>query len=37
MTGVCIFIGPKGRNADVVAHELVHAEVFERVSLWHGR
>ena len=33
-TRVCVFIGPKGRSVDVVAHELVHAEVFERVGPW---
>lgn len=30
----CIFLGPKGLNTDVVAHELVHAEVRHRTSLW---
>ncbi|CAN7367454.1 hypothetical protein LJR129_002195 [Acidovorax sp. LjRoot129] len=33
-TRVCVFVGPKGRSVDVVAHELVHAEVFERVGPW---
>lgn len=33
-TRACIFLGPKGRSVDVVAHELVHAEVFDRVGLW---
>ena len=28
----CIFIGPKGRGVDVVAHELVHAEITHRVG-----
>jgi hypothetical protein len=31
----CIVVGPKGRNVDVVAHELMHAELFERVGYWH--
>ncbi|WP_194868595.1 hypothetical protein [Pseudoalteromonas sp. PPB1] len=30
----CIFLGPKGLNADVVAHELVHAEVRHRTNLF---
>ena len=30
----CIFLGPKGLNTDVVAHELVHAEVRHRTSLF---
>ncbi|TMP27750.1 hypothetical protein CWB99_13745 [Pseudoalteromonas rubra] len=29
----CIFLGPKGLNTDVVAHELVHAEVRHRTNL----
>ncbi|WP_235577032.1 hypothetical protein [Pseudoalteromonas sp. R3] len=29
----CIFLGPKGLNTDVVAHELVHSEVRHRTSL----
>ena len=33
-TRACTFVGPKGRNVDVVAHELVHAEVFDRVGPW---
>ena len=33
-TRVCIMIGPKGRSLDVVAHELMHAELFERVGYW---
>ena len=33
-TRACLFIGPKGRNVDVVAHELIHAELFERVGAW---
>jgi len=24
----CVFIGPEGQNADVVSHELVHADIF---------
>lgn len=28
----CVFIGPKGINVDVIAHETVHAEVFYRAS-----
>jgi hypothetical protein len=30
----CVFIGPDGRNVDVVAHELMHAEVFQRIGPW---
>jgi len=30
--GACLVFGPKGQNIDVTAHELVHAEVFERVG-----
>lgn len=30
----CVFVGPKGANVDVVAHELVHAGVFDRVGPW---
>ncbi|WP_440053457.1 hypothetical protein ACSLBF_11040 [Pseudoalteromonas sp. T1lg65] len=30
----CIFLGPKGINTDVIAHELVHAEVRNRTSFW---
>lgn len=33
LTRECIFLGPKGQNIDVVAHELVHAETRYRVSL----
>lgn len=29
---VCVMVGPKGQNLDVVAHELMHAELFERVG-----
>ncbi|MBT1449782.1 hypothetical protein KJ365_02735 [Glaciecola sp. XM2] len=28
----CLVIGPKGQNVDVVAHELVHAEVYARLG-----
>ena len=28
----CVMVGPKGQNLDVVAHELMHAELFERVG-----
>lgn len=30
----CIFLGPKGLNTDVIAHELVHAEVRHRTNLF---
>ena len=30
----CVFIGPRGINVDVIAHELVHAEVRYRTDLW---
>ncbi|MES2818759.1 MAG: hypothetical protein V4812_07250 [Pseudomonadota bacterium] len=30
----CVLVGPKGRNVDVIAHELMHAELFERVGYW---
>lgn len=30
----CIFLGPKGLNTDVIAHELVHAEVRHRTKLF---
>jgi hypothetical protein len=33
-TRTCVFIGPQGRNIDVVAHELVHAELYARVGAW---
>ena len=33
-TRACIVIGPKGHEVDIVAHELVHAEIFERVGYW---
>jgi hypothetical protein len=28
----CVMIGPKGQNVDVVAHELMHAEIHHRVG-----
>jgi len=31
-TRACIFIGPKGQNVDVVAHELVHADIFNAIG-----
>ena len=30
----CIFLGPKGMNVDVIAHELVHAEVRHRTNIF---
>ena len=30
---MCVVIGPDGRNVDVMAHELVHAEVQQRAGL----
>jgi hypothetical protein len=30
----CVMVGPKGRNIDVIAHELMHAELFDRVGAW---
>jgi hypothetical protein len=30
----CVIIGGQGTNVDVVAHELLHAELFERVGPW---
>ena len=30
----CIMVGPQGQDLDVVAHELMHAELFERVGYW---
>jgi hypothetical protein len=29
---VCVMIGPRGQNPDVVAHELMHAEIADRVG-----
>jgi hypothetical protein len=31
---VCVILGPQGTNVDVVAHELLHAELSERVGPW---
>lgn len=31
--GQCIIIGPRGQNTDVMAHELMHAEVAHRAGL----
>ena len=33
---VCVFIGEDGRNIDVIAHELLHGEVFYRVGHWNS-
>ncbi|WP_124948817.1 hypothetical protein [Sulfuriferula thiophila] len=33
-TRACLIVGPKGQNVDVVAHELMHAELFDRVGFW---
>lgn len=30
----CVAIGPYGQNIDVVAHELMHAEIEERAGFW---
>jgi hypothetical protein len=30
----CVIIGPEGTNLNVVAHELMHAELFDRVGVW---
>ncbi|MGJ3699294.1 hypothetical protein [Variovorax sp. AFSI2.2] len=30
----CVIIGPKGQTVDVVAHELMHQELRERVGSW---
>ena len=30
----CVFIGPKGQNTDVTAHELMHAEIEHRAGYW---
>jgi len=30
----CIVLGPDGSNVDVLAHELVHAEIADRVGYW---
>lgn len=31
----CMVIGQEGRNVDVVAHELTHAALFERLGAWN--
>jgi hypothetical protein len=33
-TRACVMIGPKGTNLNVVTHELMHAELSERVGAW---
>ena len=30
----CVVLGPDGFNIDVIAHEMMHAELFERVGFW---
>ena len=30
----CVMVGPNGQNIDVVAHELMHVELFDRVGYW---
>jgi|GEM_PF-1203813 len=30
----CVIIGPKGQHVDVVAHELMHQELHERIGSW---
>jgi hypothetical protein len=30
----CVMIGPEGRGVDVVAHEIMHSELFARVGYW---
>jgi hypothetical protein len=30
----CVMVGPKGRNVDVIAHELMHVELHHRVGYW---
>ncbi|QAU34673.1 hypothetical protein [Janthinobacterium sp. 17J80-10] len=32
--GAYVVVGPQGRNVDVIAHELVHAELFHRIGYW---
>jgi len=34
-TRACVVIGREGRNVDVVAHELTHAALFERLGAWN--
>ncbi|HEY0439673.1 MAG TPA: hypothetical protein VGD36_06315 [Xanthobacteraceae bacterium] len=33
-TRACVMVGPNGQNVDVVAHELMHAEIHHRVGYW---
>jgi hypothetical protein len=33
-TRACVIIGPKGRSVDVLAHEMLHAEIFDRIGFW---
>jgi hypothetical protein len=33
-TRACVIIGPQGTNLNVVTHELMHAELYERVGMW---
>lgn len=33
-TRTCVLIGPKGQNVDIVAHELMHAEIADRIGIW---
>ena len=30
----CVIVGPKGQSVDIVAHELMHAELADRVGYW---
>jgi hypothetical protein len=30
----CIIIGPQGQNVDVIAHEWLHAEIYQRIGAW---
>jgi hypothetical protein len=34
-TKTCLLIGPKGANVDVVAHELVHADIAGTLGYWN--
>lgn len=31
---ICVMVGPEGQNVDVTAHELMHAELAQRVGSW---
>jgi SpoVK/Ycf46/Vps4 family AAA+-type ATPase len=31
---VCVIVGSKGQNIDVLSHELMHAEIADRVGYW---